>query len=86
MRRRDIGSFKVSSDIVENPDLGRAFALLEFVPIRVEALYYSDVFDMLGYSPLFEEVPPHMIPPQYEITIGATSGRVTSVSVRRVAR
>ena len=83
--RKDIGKFYLSPRLVESPDLGHAFALLEFVPVRVEHLYYCDRFEMIGFSPLFRNVNPGEISPEYNVTLTTdTRGHICTVSVEKV--
>jgi len=58
------------SFICKQPSLvAKVFALIEFVPVRAEMLFVSDVIEYMGISSKFREVPPNVRPPEYDMAI-----------------
>ena len=66
MNRR-IGKFMVAIPLVESGEIGKALGLMEFVPLRVEALWYASAFEYIGISPMFAEKDMCSTVPEYRI-------------------
>jgi hypothetical protein len=59
-----------SKDITEKPEmLYQIFSMLQFVPVRVEHLYWQDLVDCMGISPHFEVVNQGVSVPTYLVDI-----------------
>ena len=55
--------------VLDNKDgqITQCFKLMGFVPLRVELLAHRDDFEYIGFSELFDDIPPGTIYPQYDI-------------------
>ena len=42
---------------------------MQFVPFRVEMIYSRDKFEYIGTSPMFDQVEPGCIEPEYDFLI-----------------
>ncbi len=66
-----IGRFLIaySAPLLEAEALREALKTLEFIPVRVEALYYVDSLEYMGFSPMFREVAKGDDIPEYHLTL-----------------
>jgi len=79
------GKFYIDIDIVKK-DPYEIFALLKFVPYRVECLLYNGTVEYMGTSPLFNEVEIGDITPEYDIILNGEDedGRVLQVAAQLI--
>lgn len=68
MNRR-IGHFALSRELVErHPEMARA-VMGRCVVVRCEMMYANDALEYMALSPDFDEVPPGMTVPLYDVLI-----------------
>lgn len=71
------GRFKVSEELIcdeeSNKLLSDSLALMEFIPTRVEQIYHVFGFYYVGLSPLFRDIEPGRLVPEYWITFNGNS-------------
>lgn len=67
MKKERLGKLYVDAKIIESKEFANALALLKFVPVRVEMLWYINRFEYIGYSELFKPLRRGAITPTYEI-------------------
>jgi hypothetical protein len=77
MKHRKMGKFYVSYEAVDSGRIAPALAKMQFVPFRVEALHYADRFEYVGTSPLFQEMDPATVIPEYDIIINDLGPDIT---------
>ncbi len=84
MKIRNKGKFYISFDSIDEDinKIAEVLSKMQFVPLKVEALYGEDRFGYSGYSPLFEEVPTGEMMPFYDVLVNDFVID-TTVSVRR---
>ncbi|MCW7552117.1 hypothetical protein NX722_05550 [Endozoicomonas gorgoniicola] len=88
MDKRNLGAFEIPIEFVEKEpeQLARIFGLMTFVPVRVECLWHKSVFEYIGLSPKFKEVPEGATARKYQLTCtDAYNGEVSDVTVTDVA-
>lgn len=76
-----LGGFSVKANMIESPLIRRAMVDLQFVPVKVE-LAYGGMFEMVGFSPAFAEIPAEMMAPRYEINIKLNDGKYEGIEVK----
>ena len=65
-----IGKFYINTvDVMEDEVMHQVFAQLQFIPLRVENLAYSDRFEFIGISPMFEPLKKEFMAGEYNIEI-----------------
>lgn len=71
MKNRKAGRLYVSIDLIENnPKLiAEVFAVLKFIPVRAECLYFNGKIDYVIISENFKAVAEGVIPPEYELIV-----------------
>lgn len=73
MKTRKIGKIRISnaflSEDIEN--VSEILKMMSFVPYRAEFMYHFNGLELVGYSPLFEELEEESVPNDYEIKINA---------------
>lgn len=80
------GKFRVSNAIYKSEDICRVFGLLRLAPYRTEFMWGPEEFEVYGMSPMFDEVEPGAITPEYTIHIHIDEhGAVESVKVDKVS-
>ena len=70
--RKNRGTFNISSETLFNGDLSQLleiYAALEFIPTKVEHLFANKMFDCIGLSPNFREVPDNEVHPVYNVIV-----------------
>ena len=68
MRKR-IGRFSISREFVDkNPEVVLAI-MGRVIVVRCEMMYQHDELEYIALSPYFDELPPGMITPKYEVVI-----------------
>ena len=69
------GRFYVSNETVKDKTdtVAEVLAKIKFVPTRVGFLWESNMFEMCGMSPMFEEIPADAQSPEYtfQVTVPA---------------
>jgi len=86
MNTTNIGKFDVSMDLIEREPrrIAEIFSLIEFCPVRAECMLVRRTVEYVGYSPRFDPVEPHMMTPEYTLTIKQSKyGNIELVEVRR---
>jgi hypothetical protein len=83
MEYRRIGKFYVPISMTRQENFALILAKLQFVPLRVECLYYADKFEYIGTSPLFDEAERGILVPEYTVTVNEENEEVT-VSVAKM--
>jgi hypothetical protein len=83
-----VGRIRITRDFVVDkkarPNLYVIFSKLCFVPTRVDFQPYgTEVYEMTGLSPLFDEIDTLELPPVYSITVHTEVGVVVGVEVER---
>lgn len=63
-----IGRFTISRDIIRQ-EPWFIFERLKFIPVRAEALYYGDVIEYMGISPMFDQITEGNEAPYYAIML-----------------
>ena len=87
MTRKNIGSFKVDGQILDQraDKLAEVLAMMRFVPVRCEFLWAEGRFEMVGLSPLFKPVDFASITPEYTIVChNGDDGKLEKVTVELV--
>ena len=81
MYRNNIGAFEILSKLVEeNPEFVAAILKeLQFVPVRVECIWYKSKFEYVGLSPKFKRLNEGEKHPQYKIKITEGESGITAV-------
>lgn len=80
--KRRLGKFTMQRDMVIGPHAPEIFRRLSFVPLRVEAMDYANVYEYIGLSPLFDKIDIYtMMVPEYIIIIHTEKGKLISVDV-----
>lgn len=82
MLERRIGKFYVSRDAVWSGDFLPVLKALDFIPMRAEYLDYKNVFEYIGYSPLFEVKKIGDEVSEYEIIVHKTEDGSLSVEAK----
>lgn len=69
-----VGKFYLSSDFIrKHSDLvAKALSEIQFVPLRVEHIFYRNEFLMEGISEKFKDLDVGQAPPFYEVVINAS--------------
>ena len=84
MKKRRIGKFYVSDELIKENSFAKLLAKMEFIPLRVEHLGYEGRFEYIGTSPLFNEHRDGMLLYEYDITVNDWSADL-SVSVEKIS-
>jgi len=70
---RRLGKFYIDNYLLESKKIAEMLCAMEFIPLRVECLYYKDSTEYIGVSPLFEEVEPGYESPTYTVLCSTVS-------------
>lgn len=88
---RDIGKFMVSGYVLlgKTEVFCRALGSLEFVPVSVRRFSRDDVFEYVGFSPMFDSVGSMSLDhfskcPSYSVSFDVVDGEVGKVKVKRL--
>lgn len=79
--KRRIGKFFVDFSIVERREIFPVLIKMEFVPMRVEALFFKRQFEYIGSSPFFDKLKEGVEVPLYDIIVNDL-GSELKVSVK----
>lgn len=79
------GKFYITGKCVHSDqnEIGQVLAFMGFIPTRVEFLHYRDQFEMIGISPMFEDISIGKQIPEYTIITHVDGGKVTSVKAEK---
>jgi hypothetical protein len=84
---RCLGKIKLSRALVNDTNIDgliEAFAKIGIIPVHVEYIWYSDVFEMTGISSRFREIEPGEMPPLYCVTFSNVNGKIDLERVEEV--
>ena len=82
-RKIKIGSFLVKDSMIEDDILAEALSEMKFVPVKCE-LRYGGMFEMIGFSHMFEEIEFGLQAPEYTINIAVKDNVFDHVQVEKV--
>ena len=81
-RSNRAAEFTLPVQLMESGELGKVFAYMEFTPIKVECVNYGGVYEIVGLSPMFDEVPEGNIWPRVTLEIERNEGTGTIFNVK----
>ena len=86
MNKRKLGVMYIQESLFLSDGFAEALAKIEFVPVKVEMLYCSNLFEYIGYSPMFRELDYDERAPEYKLLITNVKSSVITVEVSEVDR
>ena len=84
MNKRKLGVMYIQESLFLSDGFAEALAKIEFVPAKVEMLYCSNLFEYIGYSPMFRELDEDERAPEYELLIKNHNSCMMDVNVSEV--
>lgn len=71
MNSQQVGKFYIEEKLIRrHPDVvAAAFRDMDFIPLRAELIFTSQVIEYTGISPMFDKNPPKRHAPGYKVKI-----------------